>query len=65
MKSVVLSDHTGDMIASREKERKCQYDSAMTRYRSESASRTRRIQQTYASQMSVYRNEVESRQAKN
>ena len=65
MKSIVLSDHTGDMIASREKERKSQYDSAMAKYHSESASRAIRVQQMYASQMSVYENEVESWQAKN
>ena len=65
MKSIVLSDHTGDMIADQQMQRQQQYDSEMARYRSESASRARRVQQMYDSQMSAYESELKSWRGKN
>ena len=56
MRSIVLSDHTGDMIASQGRQR--QYDSDAARYRSASASHAKRAQETHDIQMSEYQREL-------
>ena len=58
MKTIVLSDHTGDMIAMRERQHNQGYEIEMARFRSESADLERRIEEEYESRMSAYRGEL-------
>ena len=58
MKTIVLSDHTGDMIAKQEREHYRGYDNEMARYRRESASLTRRVEEEHERRMSAYQREL-------
>ena len=58
MKTIVLSDHTGDMIAMQERQHYQQYDVEMVRYRRESADLTRRVEEEHESRMSAYQGEL-------
>ena len=58
MKKIVLSDHTGDMIAMQERQHYQQYDIEMARYRRESADLTRRVEEEHESRMSEYQREL-------
>ena len=58
MKTIVLSDHTGDMIAMQESRHYQQYDVEMVRYRRESADLTRRVEEEHESRMSAYQGEL-------
>ena len=58
MKTIVLSDHTGDMIAMQERQNNRGYDIEMARYESATAELEKRIEGEYASRMSAYRQEL-------
>ena len=58
MKTIVLSDHTGDMIAMQERQHYQQYDAEMARYRRESEALTRRVEEEYEGRMSAYQREL-------
>ena len=58
MKTIVLSDHTGDMIAMQERQHYRQYDIEMARYRRESADLTRRVEEEHERRMAAYRREL-------
>ena len=58
MKTIVLSDHTGDMIAMQERQHNQDYYIEMARYRRESADLDRRIEEEYESRMSAYEREL-------
>ena len=58
MKKIVLSDHTGDMIAMQERQHYQQYDIEMARYRRESTDLTRRVEEEHESRMSEYQREL-------
>ena len=58
MKTIVLSDHTGDMIAMQERQHYRQYDVEMARYERESEALTRRVEEEYESRMSAYQREL-------
>ena len=57
MKTIVLSDHTGDMIAMQERQHYQHYDIEMARYTSASADLTKRVEE-YESRMSAYQREL-------
>ena len=58
MKTIVLSDHTGDMIAMQERQHYQHYDIEMARYRSASADLTKRVEEEYESRVSAYQREL-------
>ena len=58
MKTIVLSDHTGDMIAMQDRQHNQHYHIEMSRYRSASADLDRRIEEEYESRMSAYQREL-------
>ena len=58
MKTVVLSDHTGDMIAMRERRHSRSHDVEMARYRRESEALRRRIEEEYEGRVSAYEREL-------
>ena len=58
MKTIILSDHTADMIAMQERQQDPHYDIEMVRYKSASADLERRIEEEYESRMSTYQREL-------
>ena len=58
MKTIVLSDHTGDMIAMGERRHYQRHDIEMARYMRESAELERRIEKEYEGRVSAYEREL-------
>lgn len=58
MKTIVLSDHTGDMIALQERQNNPEYHLEMARYESANAELEKRVEKEYESRMSAYRQEL-------
>ena len=58
VKTIVLSDHTGDMIAMQERQNNRGYHLEMARYESANAELEKRIEEEYESRMSAYRQEL-------
>ena len=58
MKTIILSDHTGDMIARENRQRRERHETEMSRYRSESAKRSKRIDAEYENLMAAYQHEI-------
>ena len=65
MQTIVLSDHTGDQLAKRERGRQQKYHNEMSRYNDEIASRDNWIQTEYERQKSRYESELEVWYGKN
>ena len=65
MKTKVLSDHTGDIIAKRKRGRQQQFDRAMADYRKRVARRDREAQQQYDDKVSVYKRNLDAWNRKN
>ena len=60
MKTMILSNHTGDMIAREDRQRQERHEAAMSKYRSESARRARQIDSEYQSLKAAYVRESEA-----
>ena len=58
MKTIVLSDHTGDMIAMGERRHDQRHDIEMARYMRESAELDRRVEEEYEGRVSAYEREL-------
>ena len=58
MKTIVLSDHTGDMVALRERQHNQRHDIEMARYRKESEELESRIEEEYERRVSAYVREL-------
>ncbi len=58
MKTIVLSDHTGDMIALQERQNNPEYHLEMARYETANAELEKRIEDEYESRMTAYRQEL-------
>ena len=58
MKTIVLSDHTADVLAMRERQHNQGYDIEMDRHRRESADLDRRVEEEYEGRMSAYEREL-------
>ena len=58
MKTMVLSDHTGDMVAMPERQHNQRYDLEMAKYRREYEDLDRRIEEEYEGQVSAFEREL-------
>ena len=58
MKTIVLSDHTGDVLTMRERQHNQGYDIEMARHRGESEALDRRMEEEYEGRMSAYEREL-------
>ena len=58
MKTIVLSDHTADVLAMRERQHNQGYDIEIARHRRESAELDRRMEEEYEGRMSAYEREL-------
>ena len=58
MKAIVLSDHTGDMVAMQERRHERGFDIEMARYRRESEALRRGMEEEYEGQVSAYEREL-------
>ena len=65
MQTIVLSDHTGDQLANRERGRQQKYDDEMAKYNYEVASRDNWIETEYERQKSLFESELEVWHGKN
>ena len=58
MKTMVLSDHTGDVLAMRERQHNQGNDIEMARHRSESEALDRRMEEEYEGRVSAHEREL-------
>ena len=58
MKTIVLSDHTGDMVAMRERRHSQRHDIEMAMYRRVSEDLERRMEEEYEGRVSAHEREL-------